>query len=137
MTLEEVRDKKEYLNKELDLLIGLEKELLFGEYKKNEGKFFVFDKNSLYENTYIQIDSIWGNKREIIIEGTSFNQSSGGSADCVWFNFEGFRQFQFNTEFIHSWEDFHLKEITKKEFKEKFYEAYSKCASDFDRYYKQ
>lgn len=135
MTLQEITEKQERLRKELDELRELEKELLLGEYKKNEGKFFFFDSDSLHEGVYIQIDNIWGDQKKIYLEGTIFYQSSGKYADCVWFQFDGFRQFTFNTEFIHSWEDFHLQEISEKEFKEKFYEAYSKCAKDFEEFY--
>lgn len=118
MTIEEIKKKESKLNEELEKLSEMRVKLEQEKFKDKIGKYFKFNVESSYSG-YIKITAIIPG---YIIEGIWFsvNTSETRGSNCM--TLAGYKQFYIRHK-VTSWNDFHLTEISEKEFKRIFNKA--------------
>ena len=118
MTIEEIKKKESKLNEELEKLSEMKAKLEQEKFKEKIGKYFKFNVESTY-NGYIKITAIVPG---YIIEGIWFNINASETKESNYMTLVGCKQFHIRHK-VTSWNDFHLTEISEKEFKRIFNKA--------------
>ena len=85
------------------------------KFKEKIGKYFKFNVESTY-NGYIKITAIVPG---YIIKGIWFNVNASETKESNYMTLAGDKQFHIRHK-VTSWNDFHLTEISEKEFKRIF-----------------
>ena len=120
MTLEEIKKREQELNEELEKLEDERVKLEQEKFKKNIGKYYRFNVESVYRG-YIKIDNIWG-APHYVIEGLWFDANTSEAVHNNSFDFWAWKQFIINHH-VRNWNDFHLTEISEDEFIKAFNKA--------------
>ena len=118
MTIEEIKKKESKLNEELEKLSEMRVKLEQEKFKDKIGKYFKFNVESTY-NGYIKITAIIPG---YIIEGVWFSVIASETRGSNCMTLAGYKQFHIRHK-VTSWNDFHLTEISEKEFKRIFNKA--------------
>lgn len=118
MTIEEIKKKESKLNEELEKLSEMKAKLEQEKFKEKIGKYFKFNVESTYSG-YIKITAIVPG---YIIIGIWFNINASETKESNYMTLVGCKQFQIRHK-VTSWNDFHLTEISEKEFKRIFNKA--------------
>ena len=118
MTIEEIKKRESKLNEELEKLSEMKAKLEQEKFKEKIGKYFKFNVESTY-NGYIKITAIVPG---YIIIGIWFNINASETKESNYMTLAGYKQFHIRHK-VTSWNDFHLTEISEKEFKRIFNKA--------------
>lgn len=118
MTIEEIKKKESKLNEELEKLSEMRIKLEQEKFKDKIGKYFKFNVESSYSG-YIKITAIVPG---YIIEGIWFSVNTSETRGSNYMALIGYKQFHIRHK-VTSWNDFHLTEISEKEFKRIFNKA--------------
>ena len=103
------------LNEELGKLSEMKAKLEQEKFKEKIGKYFKFNVESTY-NGYIKITAIVPG---YTIIGIWFNINASETKESNYMTLVGCKQFHIRHK-VTSWNDFHLTEISEKEFKRIF-----------------
>lgn len=120
MTIAEIKKRESELNEELEKLSEMRAKLEQEKFKDKIGKYFKFNVESTY-NGYIKITAILG-APNYVIEGVWFSVNTSATRRDNYLSLEGLKLFHIRHK-ITSWNDFHLTEISKEEFKRIFNKA--------------
>ena len=120
MTIEEIKKRESKLNEELEKLSEMRAKLEQEKFKDKIGKYFKFNVESTH-NGYIKITAIFG-APHYIIEGIWFSVNASETRGSNYMSLAGYKQFYIRHK-VTSWNDFHLTEISEKEFKRIFNKA--------------
>ena len=118
MTIEEIKKRESELNEELEQLSEMRAKLEQEKFKDKIGKYFKFNVESTY-NGYIKITAIVPG---YTIIGIWFNINASETKESNYMTLVGCKQFHIRHK-VTSWNDFHLTEISEKEFKRIFNKA--------------
>ena len=118
MTIEEIKKRESKLNEELEKLSEMKAKLEQEKFKEKIGKYFKFNVESTY-NGYIKITAIVPGSTMI---GIWFNINASETKESNYMTLVGCKQFHIRHK-VTSWNDFHLTEISEKEFKRIFNKA--------------
>jgi len=120
MTLAEIKKREDELNEELEKLAEERVKLEQEKFKKNIGKYYRFNVESIYHG-YIKLENIWG-APNYVLEGLWFDANTSEAKHYSAFEFCGWRQFSVRGR-IRNWNDFHLTEVSEEEFVKAFNKA--------------
>ena len=118
MTIAEIKKRESELNEELEKLSEMRAKLEQEKFKDKIGKYFKFNVESTY-NGYIKITAIVPG---YTIVGIWFNINTSETKESKYMTLVGCKQFHIRHK-VTSWNDFHLTEISEKEFKRIFNKA--------------
>ena len=121
MTIEEIKKRESKLNEELEKLSEMKAKLEQEKFSKKIGKYFRFNLESKYKG-YIKIVDLYKLSDNYVIDCVWFGYDTSKARYYNYFSYKPYRKITIDNK-VRSWNDFHLTEISEKDFKDAFNKA--------------